>query len=294
MPTETQTTSPTRTKLWWTPQEMAALPTVYRPDLMKGHVALVSGAGSGIGRTTAFLLARLGADVMICGRNPDKLQQTASGIKDAFGTNVALKSMTIRDPEQVEQLIEECFQKFGKLDTLINNGGGQFPQNAIDFSIKGWNAVIDTNLNGTWYMMQSAAKAWQARQQTGNIINIVAAVERGLPQIAHACAARAGVIYLSKSVAVEWAPLKIRVNCIAPGSIATEGFAQYKEESWGRFKDANVMRQFGEPWDIAEGVVYFSAASGKFITGEMLVIDGGQQMWGNLWPAGVPDYFNVV
>ncbi len=110
------------------------------------------------------------------------------------------KAMTIRDPQQVDALIDEIWKRYGRLDVLVNNGGGQFPQAAIDFSVKGWNAVIDTNLNGTWYMMQSAARHWRERKSAGSIVNIVAVVNRGMPQVAHTCAARAGVIYLSKSL----------------------------------------------------------------------------------------------
>jgi NAD(P)-dependent dehydrogenase (short-subunit alcohol dehydrogenase family) len=128
--------------------------------------------------------------------------------------------MTIRDPEQVDALIATTYERFGRLDALVNNGGGQFPQSAIDFSVKGWHAVIDTNLNGTWYMMQSAAKQWRDRNEPGSIVNIVANVWRGMPQVAHTCAARAGVIYLSKtsppsgrrsiSVSIAWPRVRSR------------------------------------------------------------------------------------
>jgi citronellol/citronellal dehydrogenase len=115
-----------------------------------------------------------------------------------------------------------------------------------------------------------------------------------MPQVAHTCAARAGVIGLTKTVAVEWAPLDIGANCLAPGSIASEGLNYYAPEARARFKDSNPMRRLGENWNVAEGVVYLSAGSGKFITGEVLTIDGGMQLWGDVWPAGVPDHFNVV
>ena len=201
--------------------------------------------------------------------------------------------MTIRDPEAVSTLIAEVTEAHGGLDVLVNNAGGQFPQPAIDYSVKGWNAVIDTNLNGSWYMMQAAAQHWRDAERPGCIVNIVADIWRGMPGIAHTCAARAGVVYLSKSVAVEWAPLNIRVNCVAPGCNETEGFAVYPPEGSATFKESNPMRHVGDAHDIAEACVYLAAPSGKFVTGEVLTVDGGQQLWGDSWPTGRPDYFKL-
>ena len=203
--------------------ELASYPTVYRSDLLAGQVALISGGGTGLGRAMAYLFARLGAQVMICGRRQEKLDETVAGIRTHLGREIASHAMTIRDPEAVAELLDETWSRFGSLDILVNNGGGQFPQAAIDFSVKGWNAVIDTNLNGTWYMMQQAARRWRDADRGGSIVNIVVNSHRGTLQTTHSAAARAGVVYLSKSVAVEWAPLQIRVNCIAPGTIATPG-----------------------------------------------------------------------
>ena len=283
------------TRQWgFSDQELANCDTVYRPDLLKGKVALVSGGGTGIGKAMAFLFARLGAEVMICGRRENILNDTAESVRKLTGRKVAVKAMSIRKEDAVDELIAECFDRFGRLDTLINNAGGQFPQDAIDFSRKGWRAVIDLNLNGTWYMMQSAAQQWRKTGTNGNIINIVANVERGMPQAAHTCAARAGVIYLSKSVATEWAPFGIRINCVAPGAIETEGFNVYPEDAVQRFHEANPMKRLGNAWEIAEAAVYLAAPSGKFITGELIVVDGGQAQWGVVWPAGMPDYFKTT
>jgi citronellol/citronellal dehydrogenase len=277
-----------------TDEQLATRPTVFRPGLLAGKAFVVSGGGSGIGRGITYLLARLGADVLICGRRAEKLEETASGIRRLLGREVGTHAMTIRDPEQVEAMMAAAFERYGRLDALVNNSGGQFPQAAIDFSVKGWNAVIDTNLNGTWYMMQAAARQWRDRGQSGNIVNIVATIARGMPQVAHTCAARAGVIYLSKTVATEWAPLGIRVNCVAPGAIATEGLNVYPDGVPERFALTNPMKRFGDVLDIAEAVVYVGADSGKFVTGEVLVVDGGHSAWGDTeWPGGRPDYFDV-
>lgn len=273
-----------------TDEELAALPLMYRDGLFKSQVVLVSGAGRGLGKAIAFQFARLGAKLAICGRKAESLEATASALR-RLGAEVLAVPATIREPEQVTQLFERTFDRFGQLDHLINNAGGQFPQAAIDFSVKGWNAVIDTNLNGTWYMMQAAARRWRDNGQKGSIVNIVAGIWRGMPGIAHTCAARAGVVYLSKTVAIEWAPLGIRVNCLAPGIIATEGMEVYPEDARRELPRSNLMQRFGSVGDVANAVCYLSGPSGDFITGEVLVVDGGNQVWGDQWTIPRPDWF---
>lgn len=222
--------------------ELRNCATVFAPDLFKGKAVVVTGAGGGLGRAIACLFARLGASVAICGRNEEKLNRGADFLR-SLGGEVLCRQMTIRDPEQAVAFIDEVHGHFGRLDVLVNNAGGQFPQAALDYTPKGWNAVIDTNLNGTWWMMQAAAKKWVAAKQPGNVISIVADIWRGLPGIAHSCAARAGVIYLSKSVAVEWAPHNIRVNCVAPGCCESNGFGNYPPEGAATFEESNPMRR---------------------------------------------------
>lgn len=273
--------------------ELASQSTVYRDGLLDGKVVLVSGGGTGIGKAIAFLAARLGADVVICGRTESKLEEARAAIAEGTGREAVISAMSIREPEAVEQLLDMVHDRFGRLDTLVNNAGGQFPQDAIDFSRKGWSAVIDLNLNGTWWMMQEAARRWREKGAGGNIVNIVAHVERGMPQAAHSCAARAGVIYLSKTIATEWAPLNIRVNCVAPGTIETEGFNVYPPNALARFHEANPMKRLGSAWDVAEASVYLASDAANFVTGEVLTVDGGMAQWGVVWPAGMPEYFDV-
>lgn len=275
----------------FTTNELARWPTVFRDGLLEGQTVLVSGGGSGLGKATAFLFARLGARVIICGRRHERLDAAAEAGAE-HGLEIDPRPCNIRNPEDVAALLEGIGRGYGRLDVLINNAGGQFPQPAIDFSVKGWNAVIDTNLNGTWYMMQAAARLWRDAGQGGAIVNIVTVVERGMPGVAHTCAARAGVIHLSKTVAVEWAPLGIRVNSVAPGAIETEGMAVYSEEARKAFPRSNPMLRMGDAWDVAEACVYLAAPSGKFITGEVLTIDGGGRLWGEFWAAGRPAYFD--
>ncbi len=162
--------------------ELAVHPTVYADGLLAGRSFLISGGGSGMGRATAVLAARLGAKVMICGRDGDKLDRAASEIKEHVGTDIETFAMSIRDPDAVDRLMDEAFSRLGTVDALVNSAGGQFPINAIDLSHKGWNAVVDTNLNGTWYMMQPqpgagaiavnpAASSTSSRRSTGAFHN---------------------------------------------------------------------------------------------------------------------------
>lgn len=273
-------------------EELLAQRLIYAPDLFSGRTVLVSGSGAGLGQAIAVLFARLGAHVVLCGRKRYKLEHTAELIGRVDGS-CSLHTVNIRKPDSVAELMDAVETGTGHLDILVNNAGGQFPQAALDYSVKGWNAVIDTNLNGTWYMMQAAARRWVDAGRPGCIVNIIVDFWRGMPGIAHTCAARAGVAYLSRSVAVEWAPHDIRVNCVAPGCMETPAFALYPPEGSATFPESNPMRRVGDAQDIAEAVCYLAAPSGKFITGEVLTVDGGQQLWGDLWPTGRPDYFRI-
>jgi citronellol/citronellal dehydrogenase len=273
-----------------TDAELAVHPTVFAADALKDQVIVVSGGAGGIGRVTSWLFARLGAHVAIVGRNRDKLAALAAQLTDR-GLKASAHVADIREPDAVGALFDTVWTAHDRIDALVNGAGGQFPQAAIDFSINGWNAVIDTNLNGTWYMMQAAAQRWRDNKHPGSIVNIVVVTTHGLYGIAHTIAARSGVIGLSRAVAVEWAPLNIRVNCVAPGVIETEGLNIYTKEARATYPRSNPMMHTGSPWDIAEACAYLSAASGKFITGETLTVDGGGQLWGETWTTGKPKYF---
>jgi len=270
--------------------ELATMPLTFREGLFDGQVALVSGAGRGIGKAIAYQLARLGAKVALCGRDEARLNNTADKLR-TLGADVLAHPMSIRDPDAVGKLYDAVWAKFGTLDIVVNNAGGQFPQAAIDFSPKGWNAVIDTNLNGTWYMMQTAARRWRDAKRGGAIVNIVTVIGRGMPGVAHTCAARAGVIYVSKTVAIEWAPLGIRINCVAPGAIMTEGMEVYPDEARQALPKSNLMKRFGDVRDIADAVCYLAGPSGAFMTGEVVTVDGGNQVWGDQWTIPKPEFF---
>jgi citronellol/citronellal dehydrogenase len=271
---------------------LAVQPTVYAPGSLAGQVVLVSGGGGGIGRAIAWLFARLGAHVVIAGRSEAKLAPVAATLT-AHGLKASAHVVDIREPDSVAALHEAVWSEHGRLDILVNSAGGQFPQAAINFSVKGWNAVVNTNLNGTWHMMQAAAKRWRDAGQGGSIVNIVVVTTHGLYGVAHSVAARAGVIALSRSVAVEWAPLGIRINCIAPGAIETDGWKVYTPEARAAYPRSNPMMRAGNAWDIAEATVYLGGPAAKFVTGELLTVDGGGQLWGETWTTGKPDYFKA-
>ena len=271
-------------------QALWAAPTVYKPELFADRVVLVSGGGSGIGQAVALLFARLGARVVICGRTMEKLERSCE-FAAQHGARMLPLPCDIREPEQIVALYDRIHAEYGRLDGLVNNAGGQYPGDAIDFAPKGWAAVINNNLNGTWYMMQGAAQYWRRTGTPGSIVNVVVVTERGMPGIAHTVAARAGVIGASRTVAVEWAPLRIRVNCVAPGLTATEGLSVYPPEAQREFPLANPQKRPGTPMEIAEACVYLTADSGSFVTGEVLTVDGGGKLWGELWTAGRPDHY---
>lgn len=275
----------------YTAKEFYDLPTVYRSDLFKDQVVLVTGGAGGIGKACSVLFGKLGATVVTCGRSQEKLdlweQEMAS-----VGISCSSHAMTIRDPDQVSVLFDAIWQQYGRLDHLINNAGGQFPKAALDLSPKGWKAVVETNLDGTWYMMQAAAKRWVEHEKPGNIVNMATLTGCAFVGLPHTAAARAGAINLAKTLSVEWAPYKIRINSLAIGHIASPGLLHYPPEAKPSF-DHNSMRRMGKPLDIAEGAVYLSANSGNFVTGTILTVDGGEDVWGEYWASGKPDYFKV-
>jgi citronellol/citronellal dehydrogenase len=277
-------------KLGLTDAELADLPTMFSAGSLEGQVVVITGGAGGIGRAIAWLFGRLGAHVAVVGRDHGKLEALVATLAGR-GLKASAHATDIREPDAVNALFDTVWAAHGRLDSLVNSAGGQFPQAAIDFSVKGWNAVINTNLNGTWYMMQSAAQHWRDHAHPGSIVNIVVVTTHGLYGIAHSIAARSGVIGLSRAVAVEWAPLNIRVNCVAPGVIETEGWNVYSPEARAAYPRSNPMMRTGSSWDVAEATVFLAGPSAKFITGETLTVDGGSQLWGETWTTGKPAYF---
>lgn len=269
--------------------ELACRPSCLAPGLLTGQVILVAGGGSGIGRATAWLAARLGARVLILGRKADKLERVAAALRTA-GHACETAALDVRDRSAVDRMQDDVMARHGRIDLIVNSAGGQFPRDAIDISENGWRAVVETNLTGTFNLTQAAARRWRDAGAPGSIVTIVIS-PRGLHQVAHSCAARAGVVAWTEAVAVEWAPFGIRANCIAPGSIVSEGWAVYAEDVRSRYTATNPMRRAATPWDIAEASLFVGGPAGGFITGQTLHVNGGSHLWGETWTGGKPAYF---
>ncbi len=251
---------------------------VFVPDLLQGQTALVTGGGTGLGRVIAQTLAEAGADLLLAARRIEVLDAAAAEIRAATGRRVETCVVNIRERAAVEALAEQAQQRFGAIDILINNAGGQFAQAARDFSSKGWNAVIETNLTGTWNMTQVFGQQ-MLNGQGGSIINITAVTGRGFPGIAHTGAARAAVLELTKTLAIEWGP-KIRLNCVAPGPIQTEAFKQTYDPAIEKMCEGLPIPRFGTREEVAYAVVFLASPAASFITGEVLYVAGGQQIYG--------------
>jgi citronellol/citronellal dehydrogenase len=251
---------------------------VFAPDLLAGQVALVTGGGSGLGRVIAETLAACGADLLLAARNVERLESAAAEIRAATGRRVEAAFVNIRERAAVEALGARAKELFGSIDMLINNAGGQFPQRARDFKPKGWNAVIETNLTGTWNMTQVFGNQ-MLDGKGGTITNVIAVIGRGFPGIAHTAAARAGVLELTKTLAIEWAP-KVRVNCVAPGPIQTEGFQQTYHPEIAKMFEGIPIPRFGTREEVANAVVFMASPASSYITGDVLYVAGGQQLYG--------------
>ena len=277
----------------WSDDELASLPHGFRDDLYKGQVALVTGGAGGIGRAICMLLGRLGARIVTCGRDPHKLEQLRESL-ETQGIDVQTAQTNVRDPEQVASLFEKVWEKSDRLDLVVNNAGGQFPAPASDISPKGWAAVVETNLYGPWYVMQKAAQTWIDRGDGGSIVNIGTLTGRASVGIPHTAAARAGAEGLSASLSVEWAPHQIRINTVAVGVVRSPGLVNYPNEARPSF-DHNPQRRLGDVHDVAQAVAFLgSPAMSSFVTGETFHVAGGEQVWGEYWALGKPDYFRVT
>ena len=254
----------------------------YQKELFKNKIVLVTGGRSGIGYAIAEQMLHLGASVIICSRKEGPLQEAAAKLSE-LGPCLGVPC-DIRKVAEIEKVASAIHEKYGQLDILINNAGGQFPAPAELISENGWAAVINNNLNGTFYMSQVMAKQFFIPQQSGNIVNIIANMHRGFPGMAHTGAARAGVENLTKTLAQEWSIYNVRVNSVAPGTIESSGLDQYPKEIQDRFEEGkreNLMGRFGTPEDIANAVSFFASPLSSYVSGTTLYVDGCEHLAGD-------------
>ncbi|MHB8577400.1 MAG: SDR family oxidoreductase [Dehalococcoidia bacterium] len=249
---------------------------IFAPDLLAGQVAIVTGGGTGIGRGIALELARAGADVALAGRRGEPLDAVAAEIM-ALGHRAVAKPTDVRDWEQVQALVAETVGRLGGVHILVNNAGGQFGAPFHKLSPRAWKSVIDLNLNGVFHCTRAAADVFM-QQRRGKVINIIAGFSRrAAPNVSHSGAARAGVENLSRSLALEWAPYNIQVNCISP-VVMTEAFAANMGgagDALDSFVRSIPAGRCAGAEEVGWLTVYLASRAGDFMTGEHLVMDGG-------------------
>ncbi len=265
--------------------------SIFRPGLLDGQVALVTGGGTGIGLGISQLLAELGAHVVMASRKPANLEAARADIASRGGKVTAVQ-LDVRDPEQVKAAVDGIAQQLGRVDLLVNNAAGNFYAPSATLSPNAWKSVVEIDLYGTFYCSQ-AVYPIMAAQGGGRIVSTSMTLHyRGWPMMAHATAAKAGVDALTRTLAVEWAPQRIRVNAIAPGPIPTDGvrkaftppaesgvpdvFAAADARMAAYAKKGIPLGRWGSPRDIANMVAFLASPAGDWITGSIFVIDGGE------------------
>lgn len=266
---------------------MTNINSIFRDDLFKDKVAIVTGGGTGIGLSIAEVLAKGGAKVVIASRKMERLIPAAKGLSRDYQAEVVPMTVNIRDLTTVEKLFDDVLEKFGRIDYLVNNGGGQFFTPAQAINEKGWRAVIDTNLNGTWNMCSTAAHKWMLKNG-GKIVTIVADMWRGFPGMVHTGAARAGIVNMAQTLAVEWAANNIQINCVAPGTIISSGMNNYPQGIVEAAWRVIPAKRLGKPEEVAAAVCFLLSPAADFITGETIKVDGGGSLWGDSWPIADP------
>lgn len=261
---------------------------IFQPDILEGQVALVTGGGTGIGAAITRELGAQGATVYIASRKPENIEPAAKGLSEELGRPVHPIRADIRDRDSVKACVAQIIEEQGRLDILVNNGGGQFFMPAEMITPNGWDAVIATNLTGTWNMTRAVADAWML-EHGGRIIHITMLTRRTFPGMVHSVSARSGVEAMTRTLAVEWARRGIRINAVAPGFIASSGLGRYPA---GLAVIQEMIPQIplkrpGTPEEVAWMVGFLAGPAGDYITGQTFTVDGGKELWGDYWP--IPD-----
>ncbi len=269
---------------------------VFAPGLFQGKTALVTGGGRGIGKAIALAFGDLGANVVIASRKPENLTPTAKEIS-ARGAPCLAVPTNIREVDQVEALVRQALERFGAIDFLVNNAGGQFPARPSQISDRGWRSVIDLNLNGTWNLCSRVAPHMMQRR-CGAIVNVVHiySFDRGAPSFVHSGAARAGVLSMTRSLAYYFARHGVTINALAPGSVSTAGL---REEEYSRAEQENYealqlrdipAHRLAEPDEVAAIVLFLCSPAARYITGAAIIADGALSLdnWTPLFDPEVP------
>ena len=246
------------------------------------RAAIVTGGGTGIGRATAIALHRDGFGVVIAGRRPEPLE----GTQALIGDDCVVFPGDIREPEVSAGLVEECMSRFGRIDCLVNNAGGQFTAAAEDISPGGWRAVRRLNLDAPWFLTQAVAKRWMI-PHGGRVVSVVLCPERGIAGMAHSSAARAGMGALTRTLAMEWGRHGIALNCVAPGWIDTEGVRGY-DLDLDEVAAQVPMKRLGSAAEVGDLIAYLASPAAGYITGQTIAIDGGVDLTSSGWEPPQP------
>jgi len=263
--------------------------SIFKPGLFKDQTIIVTGGGSGLGRCMAHELAALGAQVVITGRNPEKLQRVEAEIKEDGGL-IDSAAFDIREEDKVKEAVAHISARHGRIHGLVNNAGGQFPQRLENISARGWDAVVRNNLTGTFLMSREVVNQ-SMKQHGGSIVSITADNWLGMPIMGHSGAARAGVVNFTETAALEWSIYGIRINVVAPGVIASSGMDTYEGEVKEQMKTRHrtiPFNRMGTEAEIASPVVFLLSEGAAYITGATLRVDGGSPLGRVGWP--MPDH----
>jgi citronellol/citronellal dehydrogenase len=250
------------------------------PDANAGRVAIVTGGGTGIGRATAVELARTGAKVAICGRRPEPLDAVRREL-ESTGSGCFAMPTDVRESEQVAAFLDAVDERFGAVDVLVNNAGGQFAAPLEAIALKGMRAVHRLNVDATWDVTQRVAERWMIPRRSGFVAFLGFSPRRGVPMMIHSSTARSALETFAAGIAQEWSRYGIRAVCIAAGLIQTEGVLQYGgQEVVDEFATHVPMRRAGLPEEVAATIAFLASPGGGYVTGTTVVVDGGADAWG--------------